>query len=276
MRDTSYAGNLLYSPDDQILANWEFSAQFRASATGEIIGALGNHVGPIVTMDFSPDGNEIAVGSADHNIWLRRSTDGAIIRTFKGHTSTVADLEFSQDGQYIISGSPDRTARLWTIDGGQMEILGEPIDWVWSVGISLNNQFAAFASFDYYTQFVSLENKNVIETGWSHLDLAFSPVEQIFAIGLPWEDVGIYEIPGFEQKRVISTGGFYVDNLEFSEDGTVIAASDSSDKLMVWSFETNSYLLKINKDTDGIDDIAISPDNRVFVFGNGKMYRSQN
>ena len=268
LRDTSYAGNLLYSPDDQLLTNWEFSAQFRDSITGNIVGTLGNHVGSIVSMDFSPDGKTIAIGSSDHNIWLRRSTDGAIVRTFKGHTSTVADLEFSQDGQYIISGSPDNTARLWTVNGGQMEILGEPIDWVWSVGISHNNQFTAFSSFDYYTQFVSVENNTVIETGWSHLDLAFSPQEQIFAIGFPWEDIGIYTIPGFEHLRTITTG-FYVDSLEFSDDGTLIAASDSWKKLMVWSLKTNSYLLKIDKDTNSISDIALSPNNRIIVFANG-------
>lgn len=76
-------------------------------------------------LDFSPDGNTLAVGSGapsrDGDITLWEMNSGKLIKTLSDcHSDTVLSLDFSPDGQLIASGGADKQLRVSEIASGKL------------------------------------------------------------------------------------------------------------------------------------------------------------
>jgi RNA polymerase sigma factor (sigma-70 family) len=67
-------------------------------------------------LSFSPDGKYLAVGGAEHNVYLLDVGTGAVIRHFEGHYSDLTTLAFAPDGKSLASGSADTTILIWQVD----------------------------------------------------------------------------------------------------------------------------------------------------------------
>ena len=78
------------------------------------------HEGPVLAVDYSPDGNLIATGSEDNTVRIWDSGDGSLVYELVGHTDAVNDLTFSSDGSILASGSNDGTVRFWKVDDGHL------------------------------------------------------------------------------------------------------------------------------------------------------------
>jgi WD40 repeat protein len=81
---------------------------------------LEGHLGPVLAVEYSPDGSLIASGSADKTIRLWNVQDGSMVYELSGHTAEVSDVSFSPDGTILASGSIDGTVRFWSVEGGQL------------------------------------------------------------------------------------------------------------------------------------------------------------
>jgi WD40 repeat protein len=68
---------------------------------------------------FSPDGKQLAVGTAEGKIDLFGLGDGKLIRSMPGHGSSVTALQFHPREPLLMSASKDRTLRLWNPANGQ-------------------------------------------------------------------------------------------------------------------------------------------------------------
>ncbi len=62
---------------------------------------------------------------------------------FVGHTNSVVSSAFSADGQFILTGSEDRTAKLWNLQGENLQTLIGHTGVIWSVAISHDNKLLA-------------------------------------------------------------------------------------------------------------------------------------
>jgi WD40 repeat protein len=74
----------------------------------------------VTSLSFSPDGKELAAGTADGIIHVFNAADGKFARSLTGHTSTVTGLSYHPSGTVLASASKDRTLRLWNPANGQM------------------------------------------------------------------------------------------------------------------------------------------------------------
>ncbi len=79
---------------------------------------LYGHRGPVVGLDFSPDGSLIATSSYDTTIRVFRSSGIGKPRVFRGHTKDVLTVEFDPAGRRLASASADGTVRIWGLESG--------------------------------------------------------------------------------------------------------------------------------------------------------------
>jgi WD40 repeat protein len=73
----------------------------------------------VLSLAFSPDNKQLAVGGTDAQIHIVNPSDGKIVRSLAGHASSVTALAFHPGGSLLVSGSKDRTIRLWNPANGQ-------------------------------------------------------------------------------------------------------------------------------------------------------------
>ena len=78
------------------------------------------HEGPVVDVNFSPDGQRIVSASYDHTARIWNAADGRLLITLQGHTDKVNSAAFSPNGQLIVTSSDDKTARVWNGADGRL------------------------------------------------------------------------------------------------------------------------------------------------------------
>jgi WD40 repeat protein len=102
--------------------------RFWEVASGKESGVLGNHVGSVVSLAFSPDGTYLAAGTAANKkvltvdpgeikVWEVRSRQ--LARVLRGHFEDVRGLVFSPDGRRLVSAGTEGQLKLWEPRTGQ-------------------------------------------------------------------------------------------------------------------------------------------------------------
>lgn len=82
------------------------------------------------SMAIHPGGNQLAVGSSDHSIYLLKLPDLQLIHTIKeAHENSVFSLQYSPDGRYLLSGGRDAHLRVWDIWNDYREVSAQPAHW---------------------------------------------------------------------------------------------------------------------------------------------------
>ena len=70
----------------------------------------------VTALEWSPDGQDLAVATADHRIMVLRPSDPRVAqRAFSGHGAEVVTLVWSPNGKILVSGSWDGTIRVWSV-----------------------------------------------------------------------------------------------------------------------------------------------------------------
>ncbi len=101
------------------------------------------------TIDFSPDGKTVAVGSSDGTVRLVGIASGREARVLQGHSARVNSVAFSPDGQTLASASDDNTVRIWQVASrDKLKTLQGHSSDVLSVAFSPDGQTLASASSD--------------------------------------------------------------------------------------------------------------------------------
>jgi WD40 repeat protein len=94
-----------------------------------------DHVGPVRSVAFAPDGQTYATASEDGTAILWETRSGARLHTLQGHTAPVYSVAFAPDGQTVLTASDDGAASLWDARSGSHLrtlcplLLGK--GWVW-------------------------------------------------------------------------------------------------------------------------------------------------
>ncbi len=95
-------------------------------ATGTVARHFQAHRSLVNALSFSPNGDLLASGGSDGDIWVWRAATGQpyLPVPLKGHQSNVSFVTFSEDGKTLASASTlDVTLRLWNVTTGQEMLL---------------------------------------------------------------------------------------------------------------------------------------------------------
>jgi microtubule-associated protein-like 1/2 len=87
----------------------------------------------ITVVSFSPDGNFLAVGSYDNNIYIYKTHNYSLQGTCKKHTSFIVSLDWSMNCQYIRSVCFGNELHYFKMDTFAHDINGptNTLDLVW-------------------------------------------------------------------------------------------------------------------------------------------------
>jgi dipeptidyl aminopeptidase/acylaminoacyl peptidase len=113
------------------------------------LAEMGRHLGPIPSLDLSPDGRRLATVSRDETlrIWdVKQRTD---VATLSDHTDDVYAVAYSRDARWLATGGYDRRVIVRDGQTGQpCRTLTGHTDWVFGVAFSPDGATLATGSGD--------------------------------------------------------------------------------------------------------------------------------
>jgi WD40 repeat protein len=201
--------------------------------------------GTVTDLDWSPDGNTLAVGGA-------AQVDFYDVRTrAKQKTlqvgSGLVNIDLSSNGRYLASGSNSGSE--------QHGYTGTVSFWRLSDDVKL---------FDFY-----LDRRGVS-------DLAFSPTGQTFAAAVTSKEYIdnsfiFWNTNTWEITRTMRTGG--VLDMAFSPDGRFIASTPDRFAIRLWDIRYVQYLYELPTSfTGAVNSLVFSPDGHILATGHYDGY----
>ena len=155
------------------------------------------HVGDVLALGFTPDGETLITTGADGlaKIWDVATT--TVRADLIGHDGKVLRVAISADGKTIATGGEDRTVRLWsTTDGARLG--------------TLSGHSAAVTA------------------------LAFAPDGKTLASGSPDTTIRLWDVAARRALRTLEGHDAGVQGLAFSPDGKTLASASRDGTIKLW------------------------------------------
>jgi WD40 repeat protein/serine/threonine protein kinase len=193
---------------------------------------LNGHSAPIQCVVWSPDGQRVLTGSADHTAKIWDAVSGTELRTLTGHRAWITSAAFSPDGQRVVTGSSDHTAKLWDA------VTGKEIRTFW--GNPENHVVVAFSP-----------DGRLIVTDGGNVAFVWDAIDGKPLFTLQQPDNGVQAIA-------------------FSADGRRIVAGSWGKNVRIWEAATGKEISTLTNGLDHIHSVAFFPDGeRVLIASDG-------
>jgi WD40 repeat protein len=84
------------------------------AASGQETLTLKGHIGVVLSVAFTADGNRLASASNDNTVKIWDAANGQETITFNGqHTGVFLSVAFSPDGKRLASANANGTIKIW-------------------------------------------------------------------------------------------------------------------------------------------------------------------
>ncbi|KAK1672528.1 WD40-repeat-containing domain protein [Colletotrichum godetiae] len=300
-------GNLLLSIDEDgqaILTNvlrripiYRFS--FRSSVTALSFSPSGRHfvVGlgrkiEVWHVPSTPDAN--AEGELEFAPFVKH-------HTHTQHFDEVRSIEWSSDSRFFLSTSKDLTARIWSLDreegfvptvlsGHKQAVVGAWFSEDQETIYTVSKDGAVF-DWKYVGKPVQDEDEMVDEDEddmrWRIVDrhyfmqnsahvrcATFHPESNLLVAGFSNGTFGLYEMPDFNMIHTLNISQNDIDFVTINKSGEWLAFGASKlGQLLVWEWQSESYILKQQGHFDSMNNLVYSPDGQriVTIADDGKI-----
>ncbi|KAH7323918.1 periodic tryptophan protein-like protein 2, partial [Rhexocercosporidium sp. MPI-PUGE-AT-0058] len=262
---------------------------------------------PVSSLAFSPSGRHFAVGLDRHiEVWHTPSTpdqnaDGeldfapfVLHRRYAGHSDAVQNIEWSGDSRFFLSASKDLTARVWSLESGDISaktVLGGHREGVLGAYFSKDQETIFTISKDgavFERKYLPGHNEqeqdedaddNDSHARWritkKHFFLqhnakvtcaVFHPQRNLLVAGFSNGIFGLYEMPEFNMIHSLSISQNDIDFVTINKSGDWLAFGASKlGQLLVWEWESENQILKQQGHFDSMNALVYSPDGQKIV-----------
>jgi len=244
---------------------------------------LGNSKGGMA-VSFSPNGNNLAVGTFDDVIRIYNVNNGREILTLRSQKS-ISSIAFSPDGSKIasVSGSfGDSTAKIWNTTNGNLlinqtlgrinRLSGRPIASMTSVKFSPNGNAIIIA--DRYSGIIILDANNgrIIRT----ISMDNEGVESIdvsrdgrLIVSGSRNSIKIWDFNSGNLIRNLPIKDGIINSVYFSYDNKSIISGGGDEGIRFWDIETGRVRNTIIWNRSDIRSMSLSPNGKYIVTGGG-------
>lgn len=213
-----------------------------------------------------------------------------------GHYDTVQSITWSSDSRFFLSASSDLTSRIWSLNKEQdftPTTLAGHREGVIAAYFSRDQETIYTVSRDgavFYWKFLHSPNSvHNIVAGANDLEekslqwrihakhyflenrakvrcSAFHPESNMLVVGFSNGIFGIYEIPEFNKIHSLSISQNNIDFVTINKTGEWLAFGASKlGQLLVWEWQSESYILKQQGHFDSINALVYSPESSRIV-----------
>ncbi|KAJ5647217.1 hypothetical protein N7490_003589 [Penicillium lividum] len=293
--DLSPKGNLLLTVDETgraILTNFQ-----RRIAIHNF-----SFKGRVTSLKFSPSGRHFAVGVGRRlQIWQTPSTPGTetngeiefapfvLHRDLAAHFDSIENIEWSSDSRFLLTASRDLTARVWSLnpeDGFEPTTLAGHRQGVVTAHFDANqesiytvSQDGALFRWEYVTKKDPETDEDIDEARWritkknffmqndAKVNCAsFHAPSNLLVVGFSNGLFGLYDLPEFNMINLLSVSQSNIDVVTINLSGEWLAfGSSKHGQLLVWEWQSESYILKQQGHLDSMNALAYSPDGQKIV-----------
>ncbi|KAF2841316.1 WD40 repeat-like protein [Patellaria atrata CBS 101060] len=260
---------------------------------------------PVTALEFSPSGLHFAVGLGRKlEVWHTPSTpdagaDGELefapfVRhhTHTGHYDTVQSIQWSSDSRFFLSSSKDLTARIWslvpeegfvptTLAGHRQGMIaawfskdqetiytvskdGALFQWAYMQRPGTTTDDDELQEQDMRWRIA--ERHYFMQNNASVTCAAYHAKSNLLVVGFSNGLFGIYEIPEFINIQTLSISQNDIDYVCINKTGEWLAFGASKlGQLLVWEWQSESYILKQQGHFDSINSIVYSPDGQRII-----------
>ena len=293
LRQRGSGGKVAFSPDGKlVLTNSSGGLRTFEAAKHRSVFPLRGHVREVTCAEFSPDGRQIASGSADDTIQLWDAATGQRRAIFRGHTEGIRGVAFSRDSQRIIGVSGNGEIKCWNVITGQelfahdghkgcvecvalspegRRIVSRCDDGIIRVWDSTSKEEATW-DYPYHTGFriwgsmaISPDgNRLVVESSrGANLSLCDANTgQEIWTVStMSWGDVQVL--------------AFSPDGSRIASGASVLEGEHDIGAIRIWEAATGRELcnMKLNIKDWRVDSVAFSPDGKSIVSGSNGFLR---
>mmetsp|Transcript_9075 Transcript_9075/g.18345 ORF Transcript_9075/g.18345 Transcript_9075/m.18345 type:complete len:850 (+) Transcript_9075:214-2763(+) len=240
---------------------------------------------------FSPTGTHFSVCTGRHvQVWrtpsLRREFAPFVLhRTYTGHTDDVKRCEWSEDGRFLLTAGEDNTGRVYMVDGRDgyvpKTLAGHREGVIASFWISEESgcytvsKDGAVFSWIFNPNEDTTADRHMYEDGSWNLSTKHYLRQEgarvtcasascggaVLAIGFTTGVFGIYNMPGCENVHSLSVGNRVLTSLQLNGTGEWVAVGvGGTGQLLVWEWQSESYVLKQQAHGYQVNAMAYSPD----------------
>lgn len=214
-------------------------------------------------------------------------------RVHAGHFADIISLTWSPDSRFITSTSKDLTARIWSIDSEEKDLASMTFaghkDYVVNSFFSADQEIIYTISKDgalfqwEYTRRPDevdeeesedeenidlskyswrITKKNFFYTNQAKVKCAiFHPQSNLLIVGFSNGEFRLYELPHFALIQQLSMGQNAVNTVSINNSGEWLAFGSSKlGQLLVYEWQSESYILKQQGHFDSMNSLTYSPD----------------
>ena len=231
--------SIAFTPDSRTLLSGSNFLQMWDVEHGQCLRTIDSYLDIFTSIDWSPDGQFIASGSARQvTIWEVAPVPSQ--STLRGHRETVQGVAWSPDGLLVASAGNDGRVGLWNPNTGVcLEMLQDP---------------------------------DAVDTLF--LSVAWSSDGRLLACGSFMRGVQVWDIPAHTRRWVGQTPQpTRIHSVAWSPDGTQVVGAGWDGSLYLWDARDGILLRQMKGHTWGVMSVVWSPDGKWLASaGGGREY----
>ncbi|GMN32181.1 hypothetical protein TIFTF001_003556 [Ficus carica] len=243
-------------------------AIFRIRPVSRCSATIAGHTEAVLSVSFSPDGQQLASGSGDTTVRLWDLGTQTPLFTCTGHRNWVLCVAWSPDCRHIVSGSKAGELQCWDPQTGTA--FGHP-----------------FTGHGHWVNSLALSTEYVLRTGaYDHTGKKYSSSEEMKKVALERYN----KMKGNAPERLVSGSDDFsmilwepmvsrqpktrmtghqqiVNDVRFSPDGQWVASASFDKSVKLWNGTTGQFVAAFRGHVGAVYQISWSADSRLLLSG---------